>query len=370
MAAPRLPVHELHGPLARGRVRCICGIGRDARRDRDQSHRGLERDRWVLPGVQGRARDRRAPLDDRAARASVRDGAAQIIPAREVVAGDRLLLRRGPRRRRRATGGSQRASDQRGAADRRERAGREVARSIARGAPLAERHESVFLGTAVAAGSGAAEVVATGMATEMGKIANLLAGAESEETPLQRRLGQSGRMLVILCLGVVIVVAILGILRRDPWLDVLVSSVSLAVAAVPEGLPAIVTVALAIGVQRMAARNVMVRRLHSVETLGCATVICTDKTGTLTRGVMAVRDVWARDRRALLDAAAACSKPNYPPTASRAPAIPQKWRCSSRRRSWGSRAARSSASGRACECGRSARSGAGCRSPAPTEPSI
>jgi Ca2+-transporting ATPase len=239
----------------------------------------------------------------------VRDGAAQIIPAREVVAGDRLLLEEGDLVAADArlveanelrineallTGESAPVEKSLGASP--------------EGAPLAERHESVFLGTAVAAGSGAAEVVATGMATEMGKIANLLAGAESEETPLQRRLGQSGRMLVILCLGVVIVVAILGILRRDPWLDVLVSSVSLAVAAVPEGLPAIVTVALAIGVQRMAARNVMVRRLHSVETLGCATVICTDKTGTLTRGVMAVRDVWARDRRALLDAAAACSE--------------------------------------------------------------
>lgn len=173
--------------------------------------------------------------------------------------------------------------------------------------PLAERHDSVFMGTSVATGTGLAEVAATGMLTELGKIAHLLETAEETETPLQKRLAGVGRTLLYLCVGIVAVVAILGFVRGMRWLDVFMSAVSLAVAAVPEGLPAIVTIALAIGVQRMAARHALIRRLPSVETLGCATVICTDKTGTLTTGVMAVRELWGPDHTKLLDAAAACS---------------------------------------------------------------
>jgi len=174
-------------------------------------------------------------------------------------------------------------------------------------APLAERHDSVFMGTSVATGTGLAEVAATGMLTELGKIAHLLETAEETETPLQKRLAAVGRTLLYLCLGIVALVAVLGLLRGMPWLDVFMSAVSLAVAAVPEGLPAIVTIALAIGVQRMAARHALIRRLPSVETLGCATVICTDKTGTLTTGVMVVREMWGPDHAKLLDAAAASS---------------------------------------------------------------
>jgi len=172
--------------------------------------------------------------------------------------------------------------------------------------PLAERRDRVFLGTAVAAGRGMAEVEATGMRTEMGRIAGLLAGRRESQTPMQRQLEAVGRTLLFICLGLVALVSLLGFLRGMPWVDVLLSSVALAVAAVPEGLPAIVTIALALGVQRMAARHAIVRRLASVETLGCATVICTDKTGTLTTGRMQVRDVWAADRLSLLRAAAAC----------------------------------------------------------------
>ena len=172
--------------------------------------------------------------------------------------------------------------------------------------PLAERHDFVFMGTSVATGTGFAEVIATGMRTELGRIAHLLSTAEESVTPLQRRLARVSQTLLYICGGIVAVVALAGLLRGWPLLQVFMAAVSLAVAAVPEGLPAVVTVALAVGVQRMAARHVLIRRLPAVETLGCATVICTDKTGTLTTGVMRVRELWGRDHAHLLLAAAAC----------------------------------------------------------------
>jgi Ca2+-transporting ATPase len=174
------------------------------------------------------------------------------------------------------------------------------------GAPLAERRDTVFAGTSVARGTGLAVVFATGMNTELGTIAGLLQTASSGATPLQQRLAQVSRSLLWMCLAVVGIVAVLGLLRGEPWLHVLLVAVSLAVAAVPEGLPAIVTIALAVGVQRMAARNVLVRRLAAVETLGCTTVICTDKTGTLTTGQMRVRELHADNETAMLEAAASC----------------------------------------------------------------
>jgi P-type Ca2+ transporter type 2C len=172
--------------------------------------------------------------------------------------------------------------------------------------PLAERHDFVFMGTSVATGTGLAEVVATGMQTELGRIAHLLSTAEESVTPLQRRLARVSQTLLYICGGIVAVVALAGLLRGWPLLQVFMAAVSLAVAAVPEGLPAVVTIALAVGVQRMAARHVLIRRLPAVETLGCATVICTDKTGTLTTGIMQVRELWGRDHTQLLLAAAAC----------------------------------------------------------------
>lgn len=172
---------------------------------------------------------------------------------------------------------------------------------------LADRLDRVFAGTAVVAGTGVAEVFSTGMETQLGHIAKLLASAQDESTPLQVQLARVSRTLIGLCLGVVALVALIGFLRGTPWLEVLLSSVSLAVAAVPEGLPAVVTIALAVGVERMARRNVLVRRLAAVETLGSATVICTDKTGTLTTGEMHVRETWGPDAPKLLYAAAACN---------------------------------------------------------------
>jgi P-type Ca2+ transporter type 2C len=173
-------------------------------------------------------------------------------------------------------------------------------------APLAERFDRVFMGTSVAAGAARAQVAATGMQTELGRIAHLLASATDTTTPLQTRLARVSHTLLILCLGIVAVTAVLGFVHGRPPLEVFMAAVSLAVAAVPEGLPAIVTIALAIGVQRMAARHVLIRRLPAVETLGSATVICTDKTGTLTTGVMTVRELWGPNHHELLAAAAAC----------------------------------------------------------------
>jgi Ca2+-transporting ATPase len=129
------------------------------------------------------------------------------------------------------------------------------------------------------------------MSTELGRIASLLERAEPETTPLQRRLTELGRLLIVICLAVVAVIFVLELARGGRVTDVLLRAVSLAVAAVPEGLPAVVTVVLAIGLQRMVARNALVRRLPSVETLGSVTVICTDKTGTLTRNEMTVREI-------------------------------------------------------------------------------
>jgi Ca2+-transporting ATPase len=162
------------------------------------------------------------------------------------------------------------------------------------------------MGTSIAAGTALAEVVATGMQTELGRIAHLLATAEDGATPLQLRLARVSQTLLYICVGIVGIVAVVGLLRGWPLTQVFMAAISLAVAAVPEGLPAVVTIALAVGVQRMASRHVLVRRLPAVETLGCATVICTDKTGTLTTGVMAVRELWGRDHTNLLFAGAAC----------------------------------------------------------------
>jgi Ca2+-transporting ATPase len=155
--------------------------------------------------------------------------------------------------------------------------------------PLAERKNMVFLGTSVTGGTGRALVVNTGMETELGHIAKLLETAESGETPLQRQLNRVARLLLWACFGIVALIFILGLLRGIAPFELFLSAVSLAVAAIPEGLPAVVTVALALGVQRMVQRHALVRRLASVETLGRAQVICTDKTGTLTMGEMTAR---------------------------------------------------------------------------------
>lgn len=163
--------------------------------------------------------------------------------------------------------------------------------------PLAEQQNMVFLGTSVTNGSGRAIVVNTGMETQLGRIAKLLETAESGETPLQRKLDKAGHFLLWACLGIVALIFSLGWLRGIAPFELFLSTVSLAVAAIPEGLPAVVTIALALGVQRMVLRNALVRHMAAVETLGCAEVICTDKTGTLTMGEMTARKLITADSR-------------------------------------------------------------------------
>ncbi|MHB1126149.1 MAG: calcium-translocating P-type ATPase, SERCA-type [Bacillota bacterium] len=157
---------------------------------------------------------------------------------------------------------------------------------------LGDRKNMVCQGTVVTRGRGRGVITATGMLTEMGKIAGMIQEVEEEQTPLQKRLDQLGKWLVIGCVLICGLVVVTGVWRGEPPYRMFLAGVSLAVAAIPEGLPAIVTVALAIGVQKMIRRKAIIRKLPAVETLGCATVICSDKTGTLTQNEMTVRQVF------------------------------------------------------------------------------
>ena len=158
-------------------------------------------------------------------------------------------------------------------------------------ATIAERSNMVFMGTSAVAGKGRGVVAATGMLTELGRIAGFLQTEERESTPLQKRLEELGRVLIFACLAFVVLIFVLQLLRGETLAHTFLLAVSLAVAAVPEGLPAVVTIALALGLQRMVKRNALIRRLASVETLGAVTVICSDKTGTLTRNEMTVTEI-------------------------------------------------------------------------------
>jgi len=163
--------------------------------------------------------------------------------------------------------------------------------------PLGDRCTMAYSGTIVVAGKAYGIVAATGMRTELGRIASLLQGTRPEPTPLQKRLATLGRWLVFVCLGLVAIIAVLQLARGASYLETLRMAVTLAVAAIPEGLPAVVTITLAIGLKRMVERNALIRKLASVETLGSVTVICSDKTGTLTRNEMTVREIFAGGRR-------------------------------------------------------------------------
>jgi len=160
---------------------------------------------------------------------------------------------------------------------------------------LADRHNMVFAGTHVSAGRASAVVVATGVHTEVGCIAGLTERAEEPKTPLELRIEQFGRWLVAAALGLFVVVLLLGQWRELPLAEVLMVAISQMVSMVPEGLPVAMTIALAVGMQRMAARGALIRRLSAVETLGSTTTICSDKTGTLTRNEMTVTALWLPD---------------------------------------------------------------------------
>ncbi|MEO8123176.1 MAG: HAD-IC family P-type ATPase, partial [Burkholderiales bacterium] len=219
----------------------------------------------------------------------LRDGDEAQVKARELVPGDILLLAAGD-----AVGADARLIEQ-AQLQMAEAAltgeSLPVAKAVAaqpEATGLADRHGMVYSGTFVSAGRARAVVVATGARTEVGHIAELTAAAIEPPTPLEARLEQFGRWLVAAAIGLFAVVVLLGVWRKLPIADVLMVAISQMVSMVPEGLPVAMTIALAVGMQRMAARGAIVRRLSAVETLGSTTTICSDKTGTLTRNEMTV----------------------------------------------------------------------------------
>ncbi|MBQ1989191.1 MAG: HAD-IC family P-type ATPase, partial [Clostridia bacterium] len=163
---------------------------------------------------------------------------------------------------------------------------------VAENAPLGDRSNMVFSGCSITYGTALAVVTATGMNTEMGKIANLLHGESETQTPLQKKLAGLGKYLGLMALAACAVIFVVGLLNYIPVMEIFMTAVSLAVSAIPEGLPAIVTIVLSIGVQRMVKRNALIRRLPAVETLGSASIICSDKTGTLTQNRMTLKKAY------------------------------------------------------------------------------
>jgi Ca2+-transporting ATPase len=221
----------------------------------------------------------------------IRAGKEREIPAREVVPGDVLVLRTGDR----VAADARLLEEINLKADEALLTGESTAANK-NPAPVAEPDQAVadrkcmvFGGTVITYGRGRAVVTATGMDTEFGKIARMLEEVVGGKTPLESRMVTIGRVLSIICLAAAVGASLLGILRGHNWLEMLIWGISLAVAAVPESLPAVVTGALAIGTTRMARKNAIVKRLPAVETMGCTTVICTDKTGTLTENQMTAR---------------------------------------------------------------------------------
>lgn len=241
----------------------------------------------------------------------VRDGAEHQIPAQEVVPGDLILLEAGdlvPADARIVESSSLKA-DESAMTGESAPVDKSPVDSLPENTPLGDRANLLIGSTVLTAGRATAIVTTTGMDSEVGKVAGLLLDQEDAETPLQHKMGEISKTLSFVCLCVCAVMFGVGMLQRRGMLEMFMTAVSLAVAAIPEGLPAIVTIVLALGVQRMAGRGAIVKKLPAVETLGCAGVICSDKTGTLTQNKMTVRQVWTApggNETGLLTAAALC----------------------------------------------------------------
>ena len=227
-----------------------------------------------------------------------RDGEDTSIPARDLVPGDVVLLRAGDRvpADARVTEAVNLAVDEAALTGESAAVQKTVGSFDDTGLPLGDRTNMAYAGTLVAYGRGQAVIVATGMTTEFGRIAQMVETVEAGRTPLQENLDRLGTTLAKAALVVVVLVVVIGLFRGLPALEMFMFGIALAVAVVPEALPAVVTISLAIGVRRMVKRNALVRRLPIVETLGSTSVICSDKTGTLTKNEMTVRQVFADDR--------------------------------------------------------------------------
>ncbi|MCQ6560360.1 calcium-translocating P-type ATPase, SERCA-type [Paenibacillus mendelii] len=228
----------------------------------------------------------------------LRGGQVHAIPARELVAGDLVIVEAGDRipADLRLIEANSCYAEESALTGESVPVGKHCTPIHAADLPLGDQRNIGFMGTMITRGSAKGIVIRTGMGTEMGKIADLIQKTESMETPLQHRLEQLGKILIVVALGLTVMVVLAGIFHGQPAYEMFLAGVSLAVAAIPEGLPAIVTIALALGVQRMIKRRAIVRKLPSVETLGCASVICSDKTGTLTQNKMTVTRLWIGGR--------------------------------------------------------------------------
>ncbi len=218
----------------------------------------------------------------------IRNGSEQVIDASELVPGDIIKLEAGdfvPADARLIQSVSLK-SEESALTGESVPSEKDATASVAENAPIGDRTNMIFSGCSITYGTALAVVTSTGMDTEMGKIANLLDGETDAQTPLQKKLADLGKILGVVAIAACAIIFVVGLLNQIPPLEIFMTAVSLAVSAIPEGLPAIVTIVLSIGVQRMVKKNALIRRLPAVETLGGASVICSDKTGTLTQNRM------------------------------------------------------------------------------------